>query len=405
MGKILFFNIPAQGHVNPALPVIAELVRRGESVICVNTAEFRQQIEATGAEFREYPDVSDLEPLMKEAGAGDIARNALTLVQIGERLIPYTTELIQREKPDCLIHDTLAGWAEMTKRRLNLRAIAFCVTFVVTPQTSMALPISLTLHTLYRYARLFPEYWQTARKIQAQYQVKSVTLLDALMCLAEMNIVFTSRQFQPSGSSFKPHFKFVGTSLSERSTNTDFPFEQLTKRPLVYISLGTINNMNIEFYRACFTAFANHPGQFILSIGKNTQIADLGAIPANFIVRNFVPQLEILQRVDAFITHGGLNSTHEGFYYGVPLIVIPQQVEQAIVAAQVVKHGAGVSLGGKPPFGTVTAAELQQALDTVLSNAEQYKTQAKRLGDSLRDAGGYTRAADEIQAFMKNGSA
>lgn len=405
MGKILFFNIPAQGHMNPALPVVAELVRRGEQVICVNTAEFRQQIEATGAEFREYPDVSDLEPLMKEAGAGDIARNAVTLVQIGERLIPFTTDLIQREKPDCVMHDTLAGWAEMTKRRLNLRAVALCVTFVVTPESSITLPVPLMLHTLYRYARLFPEYWRTARQIQAQYQVKSVGLLDALMCLAEMNIVFTSRQFQPSGNSFKPHFKFVGTSMSSRPSNTDFPFEQLTKRPLVYISLGTINNMNVEFYRACFAAFGAHPGQFIMSIGKNTKIADLGEIPNNFIVRNFVPQLEILQRVDVFITHGGLNSTHEGFYYGVPLIVIPQQVEQAIVASQVVKYGAGISLGAKPPFGKVTANELQQALAKLLSNTEQYKTQAKILGDSLREAGGYARAADEIQAFMKNGSA
>jgi UDP:flavonoid glycosyltransferase YjiC (YdhE family) len=85
--------------------------------------------------------------------------------------------------------------------------------------------------------------------------------------------------------------------------------------------------------------------------------------------------------------------------------VIPQQVEQAIVASQVVKYGAGISLGAKPPFGKVTANELQQALAKLLSNTEQYKTQAKILGDSLREAGGYARAADEIQAFMKNGSA
>jgi UDP:flavonoid glycosyltransferase YjiC (YdhE family) len=41
-------------------------------------------------------------------------------------------------------------------------------------------------------------------------------------------------------------------------------------------------------------------------------------IPANFIVRPSVPQLEVLQGTDIFITPGDLNSVHEGLYYGVP---------------------------------------------------------------------------------------
>ena len=33
MSRIVYFNIPAHGHVNPTLPVVAELVRRGEHVV------------------------------------------------------------------------------------------------------------------------------------------------------------------------------------------------------------------------------------------------------------------------------------------------------------------------------------------------------------------------------------
>ena len=55
MSKLLFVTPPAHGHLNPVLPVMQELVQRGEQVLCLNNEEFRPQIEATGAHFRAYP--------------------------------------------------------------------------------------------------------------------------------------------------------------------------------------------------------------------------------------------------------------------------------------------------------------------------------------------------------------
>jgi len=40
MSKILFFNIPAYGHTNPTLPLVAELVHRGEQVIYYSSEAF-----------------------------------------------------------------------------------------------------------------------------------------------------------------------------------------------------------------------------------------------------------------------------------------------------------------------------------------------------------------------------
>ena len=65
-----------------------------------------------------------------------------------------------------------------------------------------------------------------------------------------------------------------------------------------------------------------------MSIGNKTEISDLGNIPKNFIVKNYVPQTELLKYTKLFITHGGMNSTHEGIYNGVPLVVIPQSADQ-----------------------------------------------------------------------------
>ena len=66
MAKILFFNIPAYGHVNPTLPVVTELVRRGHQLVYYNADTFEQAIKATGAEFRAYPHSSTSEAELAE---------------------------------------------------------------------------------------------------------------------------------------------------------------------------------------------------------------------------------------------------------------------------------------------------------------------------------------------------
>lgn len=39
-----------------------------------------------------------------------------------------------------------------------------------------------------------------------------------------------------------------------------------------------------------------------MSIGESTMIVDLGELPANFKVKNYVKQTSVLQNSDAFIT-------------------------------------------------------------------------------------------------------
>ena len=128
----------------------------------------------------------------------------------------------------------------------------------------------------------------------------------------QLNIVFTARELQPNSSIIDDSFLFVGPSINPQTRNEDFPFDALGQKPVIYLSLGTVHHINVEFYSTCFKAFADHPAQFILSVGRHANINELGPIPSNFIVRTYVPQLEVLQHADVFITHGGINSVHEG---------------------------------------------------------------------------------------------
>ena len=165
---------------------------------------------------------------------------------------------------------------------------------------------------------------------------------------------------------------------------------------MIYISLGTVFNEKADFYRMCYKAFADIGRTVVLSVGKRTNIDALGTMPRNFIVQEFVPQLELLQRTALFVTHGGMNSVSEALYYGVPLVVIPQSADQNLVGQRIEQLGAGKALRRT----RVTAQRLRSTAEDILAEPA-YQQASARLGKSFGQPDGYLHAADEIQVFKR----
>jgi MGT family glycosyltransferase len=188
--------------------------------------------------------------------------------------------------------------------------------------------------------------------------------------------------------------QFVGLCVESRREAQAFPFDRLDDRPLILVSLGTVYGNRPQFFRSCLEELANTPWQVVLSTGGNSLDGHLCAVPENFIVRSFVPQIEILRRCSAFITHAGMNSVQEALYYGVPLVMAPQAADQFWISARVAELGAGLVIESP-----VKAHAIRCSVAKVLSDG-RYAAAAARIGASLRAAGGYVRAADEIQNFM-----
>jgi MGT family glycosyltransferase len=240
----------------------------------------------------------------------------------------------------------------------------------------------------------FGAYSEIARRLVGRYRVPVPDLIEFLGNPQPLNVIFTSRALQPNEKAFGSEYVFVGRAVApDRDRAVDFPFDRLTQ-PFIYVSLGTTFNDAPGFYAACFEAFADAPWQVVLAAGSAADT--LPPAPANFIVRPFVPQLRLLESARAFVTHGGMNGANEGLAEGVPLIVVPQRGDQHLVAAQVVEHGAGVRIGP----GEITPARLREAVRTVLERPS-YRQAAQAIGRTLIEAGGATRAADEILAWSR----
>lgn len=398
MAKIAFINIPAHGHTNPTLAVIKTLLARGHEVIYYSGAEMRSQIERTGVDFRPYPEPM---PTSKEVAEAlhELIDATMIFIKISEAHTAWMIEEMQREQPDIIIYDSTAMWGYIAARTLGIPHICSFTHFVL-DGSEQHIPKRALLRMMRQAVPKLPRIIQWKRRMAREFGAENV---GGITENGDINLVFTSRAFHPENAKLDHSFRFVGPSLDASVRSVDFPFEELRDEddsPIIYISLGTITHLDMAFYRAAFAAFADYPAQFVLSVGQHTDIAQLGTFPANFIVRNYVPQLEILQRADAFITHGGMNSVHEGLVYGVPEIVVPHQMEQLLNARRVAEVGAGLLLGDQAPYGRVTAAQLRESLDRVL-NEPSFSQQARYYGKTLKAAGGYAQAVEEIEGFIE----
>jgi MGT family glycosyltransferase len=118
------------------------------------------------------------------------------------------------------------------------------------------------------------------------------------------------------------------------------------------------------------------------------------------VIQPHVPQLEVLARASAFVTHGGMNSVSESLYHGVPLVTIPQVGEQEIVSRRVEELGAGVYLAKT----AVSADRLRSSVRRVLAEPA-FREAAARTGASFKTAGGVQAGAKTILSFTRQAAA
>ena len=404
MAKAFFFNIPADGHMNPSLPLMRELTNRGEAIICYTGEEFREQVETAGAEFRTYESLGEAVRFQfgdDSVRSPNMVLMARIMIQFTENVLPPLLDLLRREQPDYLVHDFTCIWGWLAAEILAVPAVAIIPQFPVNYQSRPDPYPGMWRDLLWNFVAGIPHlvpFTRAARRISKVHETPPITLLSFMANHEGLNIVFTSRYFQPNAEDFDESFVFVGPSIAPRDQTIDFPldFPAHCSGPLVYISLGsTIFASNVAFSRACFQAFGSTNKRVVLSAGRWTDLESLADAPPNFIIRPYVPQLEILKLADVFITHGGMGSVSEGLLHGIPLIVIPQTSDQPFVAQRVRRLGAGYALYGQ----LARPAELNRLVDAIIAD-DSVHVECNRIAESFREAGGYVRAADVILDYV-----
>lgn len=359
--NILMVNLPFAGHTNPTLPLTRELVARGHHVTYINAESFRQKILETGAVFvpyKNYP-AQPTENQKKRMCFRAAYETALSLDEpfdllIYEMFFYPGIDIAKKKGIPCVRQLSQTAWSEET--------------WAIAPAFFKLSAKLIDLQVLSK---------KDAASLGLTYRCLRDGIKDSR---PELNIVYVPKPFQPKPESFDDRYLFTVPAPQARTGNIAIPYEQM-KKPIVYISLGSIIS-DKGFCKTCIRAFGNKDFSVILNTG-NVPPDTLGTIPANIYAYSFVPQIEVLQHTDVFLTHCGMNSVNEALHLGAPMVAMPFLNDQLSNADRLVELGLAKRVRsfpyrGKELYETVRAVYESAA---IRENVNQMKEQLRAQTD------------------------
>lgn len=264
MSKIVFFCIPAYGHTNPTLGVVRELTARGHEVRYYSYEPMRTLIEAAGAQFvacDPYDCEQHLTPADGARVGKDIAFSTHILVETTLALDEMVCADMRAYAPDCIVADSMAVWGKAVAKKLGIPFISSTTTFAFNRYSAKVMKQSGG--QMLKMMLAMPKINHDLQRLRDRgYPIKNI--LDIIQNDDRTDtIVYTSPEFQPCADTFSDKYAFVGPSIRPATEAIE-----KTRDVLIYISMGTVNNDLLPFYRACIAAFADSPYQVILSTGE-----------------------------------------------------------------------------------------------------------------------------------------
>lgn len=384
--NILMVNVPFSGHVNPTLPLAKELVSRGHNVSYILTNEWKERIEATGAKFIPYNGNANFKIEFKNGKPTHL------LHAIKAWKYAYQTIVSVGKEYDLLIYEFFTFVAFAAANKIGIKVIRQFSTFAINNENINSILVSNNKEIKLLNNKIFLKL--ITKLICGRIKLATSDIISEIVSVpVELNIVYTVREFQSDSTSFDDSYIFVGPSIEERRRETDIPYDRMQN--IIYISMGTLQNDRLNFYKKCMQAFGNKEGiSVIMSIGNNIQCQELGDVPENFYIYSFVNQLEVLKHSKIFISHGGMNSINEGLYYENRFLVIPMDMDQYAVAKRIQELNLGYLLNKSD----VTPELLWMKVKALLENTDMEQN-IKNMSKTMQASKGARTAADCIEEY------
>ncbi|MBT2466940.1 macrolide-inactivating glycosyltransferase [Streptomyces sp. ISL-66] len=390
------FSIAAAGHVNPSIEVIRELVARGHRVSYAIPAAYADKIAETGATPVTWDSTLPTED-DPDAWGTELIDNIEPFLADAVQALPQLAAAFEGDEPDLVIHDITSYPAIVLAHRWGVPAVSLSPNLVAWTgyEEEVAEPMTAALRASERGRAYYARFraWLDENGIEEDS--------DRFVGRPRRSIVLIPRALQPHADRVdEAVYTFVGACQGERSA------AQGTWRPpadaeaagkkVLLVSLGSTFTKQPAFYRACAEAFGDLPDwHVVVQIGKFTDEAELGPIPANVEVHRWVPQLDILRRADAFITHAGAGGSQEGLATGTPMVAVPQAVDQFANADML----ASLGVARHVPMAEADAETLREAVLALVADPE-VAARARAVRAEMATEGGTRRAADLIEAEL-----
>lgn len=376
---------PAISHILPSLELIKELVARGHRVTYATHESMSDAIKPTGAELVPVPTVLPVEdrlwPEDPVAGMGIFLDDAI-------QVLPHLESFYSAEPADLYLYD-IGGYAARALAEKQQRPfVQLSPTFVAWEGYAEEVGAQV---------RQLPGYDGYLDRFEAWLADAGASTRDpeTFAGAPKRALALIPRAMQPNADKVAEEVvTFVGPCFALDS-------DQTWTRPagadhVLLVSLGSAYTADAAFFRACVEAYTALPGwHVVMSIGTQLDPADLGDLPGNVEVHSWLPQRAVLAQADAFVTHAGMGGSSEGLMAGVPMVAIPQAVDQFMNADRLVELGVARRIDTED----VTAGALRTALLELLDDPDRAARSAQLRADAIAE-GGTRRAADLIETML-----
>jgi UDP:flavonoid glycosyltransferase YjiC (YdhE family) len=423
MARFLFASTAESGHVNPALPLVAALVARGDRVRFTTGAAFAATVAEAGARFVPLPPgtywdaaaADERFPHRRELTGLRRIRFGLVhgFCELGAAQARHLLALHAAEPADALVVDTGFVGARFTTE-LGGSPVGYYSTSVLPYASRQVPPLGLALPPragLVGHARdrvLWAALWAavtraTAAALDRQRRELGLppvhrTVLD---WPADAGLVL---QLSPPGFEYPrtdlpPVVHFVGAPAPLPVPEWAPPpwWEELTGRRVVVVTQGSAMSDPAELLRPALAGLAGLD-VLVVAVTGGPDPAVLGPLPANARAGGYVPYGPLFGRAAAVVTNGGFGGVQLAISHGVPLVVAGATADRPEVANRVAWSGVGINLRtGRPTPSAVRAATLRLLADPA------YARRARALAAQAPAATAAGRAAALLQTLAATG--
>jgi len=392
--RVLLISSAEKGHLNPLVGVAQWLMHDGHQVGWMTVPEPADQLEGLGIEVVALLGAPPAPPLVM--GGEALARlvldepalrgwiRALLLDAVPDQIEPVR-DAMHSFRPDVVALDGMVyqGVLAAHLERIPWAGVSSALTLLEPPEVDSA---------LMRHVRALAE---DRRALFARYGLEAD--FRTCECLSpRLNVVFATEALVGSDARVPPATVLVGPSAPRASRGDEslFPWEKLRcpERPLVYVSFGSQIYWQPEILRLLAEAAEPLGIQLVISAGALAEGNFPASLPGDTIVVPYAPQLALLERAGALVSHGGANSVMEAMRDGVPVVQVPICNDQFVQAHFLAKAGAGIVLDRE----TLSVEGCRRALRQALDPAGRLRATARRIRDSYRQRDGAREAARRI---------
>ncbi|SDV47059.1 glycosyltransferase [Chitinasiproducens palmae] len=391
MTRILFCVVPEKGHINPCIGTAQCLRSAGFEVAFYAPADITAQLDGAGGfTFLGPREVPERHDLSRGASFAANIRDAAwlrhwirtLLIDLAPAQVDVIRNVVREWRPDIVVIDPLLYAAAIAAAREGLPWVA------LSNSLNPVLPDDLDSALLRTVRWLAParERLFTAHGLTARFNGCDVLSPHLTIAFATEALVGP-----PPGD-----VQLVGPAMPHgpRGDEMAFPWDRLDgDAPLVYMSLGSQLYYHPVLFQKVIDAVRPTAAQLVLSVGE---LVDTDLLPTDdprVVVVRYAPQLAMLRRAAALITHGGANSVMEALACGVPMLISPFCNDQFHSAYFVEKAGAGHRID----LETIGVSDLSRAVEQVLHSRALQARMAAIRASYARD--GSAEAARMISAL------